>query len=94
MSSKSLTILNKCNRSFLMFLPEGIALISLFFVFQATEKNQVDIVNYLVNTTKVNVNRVDPYGRTAKDIARFFGYKEIIDILEQSANESKEVTSL
>ena len=26
---------------------------------------------------------VDPYGRSPKDIALFFGYKEIIEILDQ-----------
>lgn len=56
----------------------------MFCFIQATEKNQVAIINYLVNIVKVNVNKLDPYGRSAKDIARYFGFNEIIEILDNS----------
>lgn len=58
-------------------------LLFLFFEFhQATENDQVKIVEYLLELGCRQ--RTDPYGRTAKDIAVFFGRQEIVTLLEQA----------
>ena len=49
---------------------------------QASEKNQPEIVDYLVNVVKVNRNRKDPYERTPRDIAKYFRHKEVLEILD------------
>lgn len=52
----------------------------------------MDVVRYLVDVVKVNIHKVDPYGRSPRDIASFFGYKETLNILE-NAKEDKRKTS-
>lgn len=44
----------------------------------------MDIVKYLVEVVKVCRSTKDIYGRTARDIASYFNYKEIVQILDDA----------
>ncbi|KAI7690235.1 hypothetical protein SSS_06084 [Sarcoptes scabiei] len=53
----------------------------------ATESNQIEVVNYLINVVNVNRHKTDIYGRTAKEMAEFFGYHQIWNIFDRKDSE-------
>lgn len=60
---------------------------------QAVERDQIDVVKYLVDEINVNIAKVDIYNKTAKDIAIMLGRQTIKLILEKAEERLNDESS-